>query len=192
MSQSGFIYAIGAEGTPHVKIGSTKGSVESRRRQLQTGHPLRLQTVASIAVDMNLRAIEKQVQTFLVEYLQGGEWFDVPMDPERLEALVTRAVQECAAPAQHVHRQVPGAEPQTFGERISILRRRRGMTQQELATLAQITANTLARVERGSVKMLRGDTVALLADALGTTTDYLLGHTEESGVEPDLVGAGTL
>jgi transcriptional regulator with XRE-family HTH domain len=66
------------------------------------------------------------------------------------------------------------------------------MTQQELANQAAITANTLARVERGSVKMLRGDTVAALADALGTSADYLLGRTEESGVEHDLVGAGAL
>jgi transcriptional regulator with XRE-family HTH domain len=73
----------------------------------------------------------------------------------------------------------------TFGERLAVLRRRKGLTQQEVADQAAITANTLARVERGRVKMLRGDTVAALADVLGTTTDYLLGRTEESGVESE-------
>ena len=80
----------------------------------------------------------------------------------------------------------------TFGERIAVLRRRKGLTQHELAEPTGITANTVARVERGHVKMLRGDTVAALADALGTTTDYLLGRTEDSGVEPAVVGGRTL
>jgi transcriptional regulator with XRE-family HTH domain len=74
----------------------------------------------------------------------------------------------------------------TFGERISVLRRRKGLTQQALADQAAIKANTVARVERGKVKMLRGDTVFALAKALGTSADYLLGATDE----PDDVRVG--
>jgi transcriptional regulator with XRE-family HTH domain len=74
----------------------------------------------------------------------------------------------------------------TFGERISVLRRRKGLTQQELADQAAIKANTVARVERGKVKMLRGDTVFALAKALGTSSDYLLGSADE----PDDVRVG--
>jgi hypothetical protein len=90
-SQAGYIYAIGAVGTSYVKIGSAR-DVEKRRKALQTGQHLRLQTVASVAVEKDLRIIEKQVQAFLTEHLQGGEWFDTPMDEERLRVLIVQAI----------------------------------------------------------------------------------------------------
>ena len=71
----------------------------------------------------------------------------------------------------------------TFGERILILRRRRGMTQRELAQAIGINTNTLARVERGELKDLAGQTVARLARALETSTDHLLGMEEVEEVE---------
>lgn len=78
----------------------------------------------------------------------------------------------------------------TFGERIALLRRRKGLTQTELAEQAGITQNTIARVERGSVKTLQGTTVGLVADALETSTDYLLGRTEESSMVSDAEPTG--
>jgi len=63
------------------------------------------------------------------------------------------------------------------------------MTQRELAAQCGLAANTIARLEQGSLKDLSGRAVAKLADALGTTTDYLLGRTEESGVESQDEGA---
>ena len=80
----------------------------------------------------------------------------------------------------------------TFGERILLLRRRRDLTQRALATMAGLNSNTLARVERGEVKDLVGQSVARLARALGTTTDYLLGLSEESGVGSEPVPTGVV
>lgn len=71
----------------------------------------------------------------------------------------------------------------TFGERILILRRRNDLTQRELAKMAGINSNTLARVERGEVKDLAGQSIARLARALGCSGDYLLGLTEEEEEE---------
>ena len=71
----------------------------------------------------------------------------------------------------------------TFGERILLRRRRRGLTQRELAQAAGMNANTLARVERGEVKDLAGQLVAGLARALGCTSDYLLGLTDDDAEE---------
>lgn len=84
----------------------------------------------------------------------------------------------------------------TLGERIHLIRRRRDLTQKALAEQAGLNTNTIARLEQGAIKDLGGRALGRLADALGTTTDYLLGRTNESGVdsqeEPtaeDLVGA---
>ncbi len=73
----------------------------------------------------------------------------------------------------------------TFGERILILRRRRDFTQRQLAKMAGINSNTLARVERGEVKDLAGQAIAKLARALGCSGDYLLGLTEETEDKAD-------
>jgi transcriptional regulator with XRE-family HTH domain len=75
----------------------------------------------------------------------------------------------------------------TLGERILILRRRQDMTQQQLAKEAGLNKNTIARLEQGNLKDLGGRLVAKVAQALGTSTDYLLGLTEESGVESEQV-----
>jgi transcriptional regulator with XRE-family HTH domain len=69
--------------------------------------------------------------------------------------------------------------PMTLGERILILRRRQDMTQQQLAKEAGLNKNTIARLEQRSLKDLGGQSVAKIAKALGTSTDYLLGLSEE-------------
>ena len=67
----------------------------------------------------------------------------------------------------------------TLGERILIMRRRRNMTQRELAQTAELNTNTIARLEQGNLKDLGGQSVAKLARALDTSTDFLLGLTEQ-------------
>jgi transcriptional regulator with XRE-family HTH domain len=66
----------------------------------------------------------------------------------------------------------------TLGERLLILRRRRQLTQRELADAAGLNTNTIARLEQGHLKDLGGQSVAKLARALDTTTDFLLGLSE--------------
>ena len=72
-----------------------------------------------------------------------------------------------------------------LGERVHLLRRRLGWTQKELAEVSKINVNNIARIERSEVKDPGGQMVAKLATALGTSTDYLLGLKEESGVESE-------
>ena len=76
-----------------------------------------------------------------------------------------------------------------LGERIHLLRRRLGWTQRELAEAAKVNPNNVARIERSEIRDPGGQAVARLARALGTTTDYLLGLTEESGVESEQLTA---
>ena len=72
-----------------------------------------------------------------------------------------------------------------LGERVHLLRRRVGWTQRELGAIAKINPNNVARIERSDIKDPGGQLIARLAKALGTSTDYLLGLTEESGVESE-------
>lgn len=55
--------------------------------------------------------------------------------------------------------------------------------------MARLNTNTVARLEQGVIKDLGGLALGRLADALGTSTDYLLGRVDESGVESHGEGA---
>jgi len=66
----------------------------------------------------------------------------------------------------------------TLGERLLILRRRRGLTQKALAQAAGLNTNTVSRLEQGDLHELGGQSIAKLAQALRTTTDFLLGLSE--------------
>jgi DNA-binding XRE family transcriptional regulator len=67
----------------------------------------------------------------------------------------------------------------TLGKRVLLRRRDLNLTQAELATQAKISANTIARLERGVVQDLRGSHIVRLADVLGVSADYLLGRDQE-------------
>jgi transcriptional regulator with XRE-family HTH domain len=67
----------------------------------------------------------------------------------------------------------------TLGERLLILRRRRGLTQKALAHAAGLNTNTVSRLEQGDLHDLGGQSVAKLAQALRTTTDFLLGLSDQ-------------
>jgi len=62
-----------------------------------------------------------------------------------------------------------------LGERVLVLRRRLDLSQQALARHAEVDAMTISRLERGMKKRLEIQSLARLAQALGVTTDHLLG-----------------
>jgi len=63
----------------------------------------------------------------------------------------------------------------TLGERVLIYRRRRNLTQKELAEAIGIAQNTIARLEQGNITDLRGQVIAKLSKELKVSADYLLG-----------------
>ena len=65
-------------------------------------------------------------------------------------------------------------EPSEFGARIAEARRRVGLTQVELARRLGVTQQVVAAWERRNVA-LRAEQIKFLAEALGTTADYLIG-----------------
>ena len=62
----------------------------------------------------------------------------------------------------------------TIGERLMLIRRRRGLTQRELAAMAQMAATALNRFENG-LQSVYAERLATLARILGVSADYLLG-----------------
>jgi transcriptional regulator with XRE-family HTH domain len=80
-----------------------------------------------------------------------------------------------------------GGTIMTLGERIVLHRRRKGLTQEELAKAVGVNKMTIWRVENQDIKDLKGQVIARLARTLGVSADYLLGLAENdvgSEVQP--------
>ena len=69
------------------------------------------------------------------------------------------------------------------GDRLKAARKRLRLSQRELAKQIGITATDIYRLERGLVKDPHSSRVVELAQALGVSTDYLLGLTDEDEEE---------
>jgi transcriptional regulator with XRE-family HTH domain len=68
------------------------------------------------------------------------------------------------------------------GQRLRALRHTRALSAAELARRTGLTTHHIYRLERNARPHTRGTTVARLAVALRTSTDYLLGLTDEPAV----------
>jgi transcriptional regulator with XRE-family HTH domain len=79
----------------------------------------------------------------------------------------------------------------TLGEKILVLRRRRGWSQRQLGEAAQINPNTIARLERDEIPDPGGRLILRLARALQTSTDYLLGRCDDDPSEVWPTGIAT-
>jgi transcriptional regulator with XRE-family HTH domain len=66
-----------------------------------------------------------------------------------------------------------------FSQRLKALRQAQGLSQAALARLAGVSPALICRMEDGSRARAAGPVVARLAVALGTSTDYLLGLTDD-------------
>lgn len=63
----------------------------------------------------------------------------------------------------------------TFGRRIRRLRERKGMEQLELAKKINISQSKMNKIETGFQKRIEPEILVDIADALGTSVDFLLG-----------------
>jgi transcriptional regulator with XRE-family HTH domain len=75
---------------------------------------------------------------------------------------------------------MPRSIRDVLGERVVLLRRRHRLSQPELAQQAAMSVTTLNRVENAH-QSLYMEKVAALARVLGTSTDYLLGLSDDPG-----------
>lgn len=70
------------------------------------------------------------------------------------------------------------ADKATFGERLKKLREEQNLTQKALAEQLKTVRSTINKYEKNARKP-EYDTLVKIADLFNTTTDYLLGRTEE-------------
>lgn len=82
----------------------------------------------------------------------------------------------------------------TLGERIRLIRQRRGLSQNELSRQAGVRQALISELEAGKKQDTTGSVLRRLAHVLGVSVDYLVGMYEDtdSPYEPaalDLVGA---
>ena len=70
----------------------------------------------------------------------------------------------------------------SIGNRISFLRQREGLTQQELADLLNTRRENVSYWENGT-RDIKSETIVLLAEKLNTTCDYLLRGVESENVD---------
>lgn len=66
-----------------------------------------------------------------------------------------------------------------IADRLASMRQKHGLTQEELAELAEISQNSISRYERNLTDPT-SEVIVKLAKALATSSDYLLGMTDNS------------
>ncbi|MFK7900274.1 MAG: helix-turn-helix domain-containing protein [Cyclobacteriaceae bacterium] len=64
-----------------------------------------------------------------------------------------------------------------FGERLSLVRKRKKISQDELAKMIGVHAPVIGRYERGEVKPSI-EVATKIADSLAVSLDYLVGHSD--------------
>ena len=71
---------------------------------------------------------------------------------------------------------------QTLGERLKAVRRRLGMSQEELALRSGVTQASIEVVERGKRHSMRSDHLGRIAEAVDVPADELLGIRDFKGL----------
>lgn len=69
--------------------------------------------------------------------------------------------------------------PSVFGERLYIIRKARGLTQEQLEAKSGVSSAMISHFETGERQKASADNLVKLAEALNVSIDYLLGRTEE-------------
>jgi len=80
----------------------------------------------------------------------------------------------------------------SFGERIKLLRIRRGLTLEELARKINVSNATVSRWETGQISNFKTDKLLPLAGALDTSFSYLLGLTDNPDDDDNGFNANSL
>ncbi len=68
-----------------------------------------------------------------------------------------------------------------LAENIKSIRKKKGLTQEKLARLADISNNTLVKIEMGMAKEPTITTITKIADALEVSIDILVGRMKKKG-----------
>lgn len=73
--------------------------------------------------------------------------------------------------------------PDSMAQRIKKLRNQRKMTLEQVGAIVGVGKSTVRKWETGMIANIKGDKIALLAKALGTTPEYLMGWDLQSQID---------
>ena len=73
--------------------------------------------------------------------------------------------------------------PDSMAKRIKKLRNKRQMTLEQVGAIVGVGKSTVRKWETGMIANIKGDKIALLAQALGTTPEYLMGWDLQSQID---------
>ena len=73
--------------------------------------------------------------------------------------------------------------PDSFAQRIKKLRNQRQMTLEQVGAIVGVGKSTVRKWETGMISNIKGDKIALLAKALETTPEYLMGWDIQSQID---------
>ena len=71
------------------------------------------------------------------------------------------------------------ADRTVLGERLHASRRRKGLTQQALAKVVELSPYTIARIEQGRASQILTGALERISRALDVSTDFLLGLSDD-------------
>jgi DNA-binding XRE family transcriptional regulator len=161
---SGYVYAIGIEGTALVKIGHAL-DVAKRLSALQIGLPYRLVVLHQEQVEQP-RHVEKALHRMLNVIRERGEWFELP--EVYFPSLFAQGIAKAELQGQE---KSLSEEVNTLRQELRRIRRAKDLTQQELALLAGVNYTTISRIESGEAKQVYWETAVKLAKALKVSLD---------------------
>ena len=81
-------------------------------------------------------------------------------------------------------------ESKDMARKIRELRKEKGLTLEQVATIVGVGKSTVRKWETGMIANMRRDKIAALAKALGTTPIYLMGWEEEqkkNDIQADII-----
>lgn len=168
--KTGYVYAIGIEGSPLIKVGYTMGDPEKRLKTLQVGIPFRLKLL-KVYPSENPALIEYHLHRLLSEQRHGGEWFQFDLDllDDFYRQASTGDISRKSLPITGMTIQ------ESIGERVRFRRMERHFCQKDFANLVGWKPDYLSRFERGHWTQIDPERLMAVAQALGISTDMLLG-----------------
>ena len=79
-----------------------------------------------------------------------------------------------------------------MAQRIKALRQEKGLTLEQVAEVVGVGRSTVRKWETGMIANMRRDKIASLADALGTTPEYLMGWSKENSPDELVLTEGEM
>ena len=73
---------------------------------------------------------------------------------------------------------------EVMGDRIRLVRTSRNLSQEKLAEAANLTRESINRIENGSMKA-KLDTIAVIANILNIPIDYLIGKNDDPSADTE-------